>query len=224
MDALAHHRRAQGLPALSLNWGPWAEVGMAARLGLGDRHAQLGLHALEPALGLQAMGRCSTASSRRSACWRWTGRSGCRRPRPVRRRRCSRSSRAARATAKPGAAGGDNIAERLLLAEPAERLALIETRVRELVVAVLGLGPSQFDPDQPLTLLGVDSLLAMQLKTRIEHDLGIKVSVIDLLKGSSSAELAAELADRVVPMDDEVARLLAEVELLSPDAVKQLLA
>jgi acyl carrier protein len=91
-------------------------------------------------------------------------------------------------------------------------------------VAVLGLGPAQFDPDQPLTLLGVDSLLAMQLKTRVEHDLGIKLSVIDLLKGSSSVELAAELADRVVPMDDDVARLLAEVEMLSPDAVKELLA
>src|SRR5205823_5426326 len=127
------------------------------------------------------------------------------------------------AEGETGAAGTDDIAERLLLAEPAERLALIEARIRELVVAVLGLGPSQFDPDQPLTLLGVDSLLAMQLKTRVEHDLGIKVSVIDLLKGSSSAELAAELAERVVPMDDDVARLLAEVELLSPDAVKQLL-
>ncbi|NER24034.1 MAG: SDR family NAD(P)-dependent oxidoreductase, partial [Symploca sp. SIO1C2] len=32
MDALAHHRRAKGLAGLSINWGPWAEAGMAERL------------------------------------------------------------------------------------------------------------------------------------------------------------------------------------------------
>ena len=31
LDGLAHDRRSQGLPCLSINWGPWAEVGMAAR-------------------------------------------------------------------------------------------------------------------------------------------------------------------------------------------------
>src|SRR5690606_5252804 len=33
MDALAWHRHARGLPAVAINWGPWGEVGMAARLG-----------------------------------------------------------------------------------------------------------------------------------------------------------------------------------------------
>ena len=29
LDTLAHHRRARGLSALSINWGTWGEVGMA---------------------------------------------------------------------------------------------------------------------------------------------------------------------------------------------------
>jgi acyl transferase domain-containing protein/acyl carrier protein len=224
MDALAHRRRAQGLPALSLNWGPWAEVGMAARLGLGERHAQLGLHALEPARGLEAMGQLLYRDQPQVGVlamdWpQWLQATAAGRTPPL-----LSELEGGDSGGEPGAAGSDDIAERLLLAEPAERLALIETRLRELVVAVLGLGPSQFDPDQPLNLLGIDSLLAMQLKTRVEHDLGIKLSVIDLLKGSSATELAAELAEHVVPIDDDVARLLAEVEVLSPDAVKQLLA
>ena len=32
LDSLAKHRRASGLPGLSINWGPWSEVGMAAAL------------------------------------------------------------------------------------------------------------------------------------------------------------------------------------------------
>jgi NAD(P)-dependent dehydrogenase (short-subunit alcohol dehydrogenase family)/acyl carrier protein len=44
LDSLAHYRRAQGLPALSINWGSWAEAGMAARLkeSEGERWAAIG--------------------------------------------------------------------------------------------------------------------------------------------------------------------------------------
>ncbi|RDJ92953.1 KR domain-containing protein [Lacticaseibacillus rhamnosus] len=33
LDGLAHHRAALGRPGLSVNWGAWSTVGMAARLG-----------------------------------------------------------------------------------------------------------------------------------------------------------------------------------------------
>ena len=54
LDALASHRRAQGLPATSLAWGPWAQAGMAAQLSERDRErmARSGVRALSPAQGL----------------------------------------------------------------------------------------------------------------------------------------------------------------------------
>src|SRR6185295_584237 len=55
----AHQRRAQGLPGLSINWGPWAESGMAASLG--NRHrarlAEMGVKTIAPGQGLQVLGR-----------------------------------------------------------------------------------------------------------------------------------------------------------------------
>src|SRR5262249_25379703 len=49
LDALAHYRRGLGLPALSLNWGPWAEVGMAARVPLHlRRSAARGITPFDP--------------------------------------------------------------------------------------------------------------------------------------------------------------------------------
>src|SRR5438067_11260843 len=55
LDALAHHRRAQGLPALSINWGPWSEVGLAVRTGTLDRARAQGVGAIDPASGLRAL-------------------------------------------------------------------------------------------------------------------------------------------------------------------------
>ncbi|MGK5675862.1 SDR family NAD(P)-dependent oxidoreductase [Micromonospora sp. URMC 106] len=57
LDALAGHRRALGLPAVSIAWGPWAETGMAARLGARerDRLTAFGLHPLDPATGLDVL-------------------------------------------------------------------------------------------------------------------------------------------------------------------------
>ena len=55
LDALAAHRRALGLPALSLNWGGWAEVGGAVRIGADRRLKRFGLGLIAPDEGMAAM-------------------------------------------------------------------------------------------------------------------------------------------------------------------------
>ena len=57
LDALAHHRHAQGLPGLSIDWGAWAEVGMAAQLVRTQRTqlAAQGMRAIAPAQGVAAL-------------------------------------------------------------------------------------------------------------------------------------------------------------------------
>ncbi|MBD2523535.1 type I polyketide synthase [Nostoc sp. FACHB-133] len=58
MDALVHYRRGLGLPGLSINWGPWAEVGMAADLDSRSqkRIAESGFATMSSELGLQLLG------------------------------------------------------------------------------------------------------------------------------------------------------------------------
>ncbi len=57
IDSLAHYRRAKGLPALSINWGPWAEIGAAARHHQSDRITKGGKHSITPQAGLEIFGR-----------------------------------------------------------------------------------------------------------------------------------------------------------------------
>src|SRR5262249_29258849 len=59
LDVLAHYRRSLGLPALTVSWGPWSQVGMAADLARrsGRQWTPQGVTALDPADGLRVLGR-----------------------------------------------------------------------------------------------------------------------------------------------------------------------
>ena len=65
--------------------------------------------------------------------------------------------------------------------------------------------------------------MAMELRARLETALGVTVSVVDLLRGLSGADLAAGVLEQLAPVDEEVARLLEEVEQLSQEEVRELL-
>lgn len=55
LDALASNRRMLGLPGLSINWGTWAEVGAAARMGLVEQLSLKGEESISPQQGLQVL-------------------------------------------------------------------------------------------------------------------------------------------------------------------------
>ena len=80
---------------------------------------------------------------------------------------------------------------RLILAAPLlERRKLIYEYLRQQVHSVLGLEVSSVELDKPLQALGLDSLTGIQLRNRIEDDLGVSLSVVDFLKGLSMADVA----------------------------------
>ena len=62
---------------------------------------------------------------------------------------------------------------------------------------MLGLATSKLDLEQPLNRMGIDSLMAVELKNRIEADLAVEIPVLKFLEGASLSQLASFLRDRL---------------------------
>jgi acyl transferase domain-containing protein/acyl carrier protein len=243
LDALAHHRRALGLPALSINWGAWAELGFAETEGgrsLTRRLALLGIRSMAPARALEVMERLMRGDAAQVVAlpvnWRQyhefypAGTEP-----PLLRDLANEEAAGLRQTAPPGEKRGA-----ILDADSAKRPQLLQSYVTEQVARVLGLSPSQIDIQQPLTNLGLDSLMAVELKNRISADLGVNVPMVKFLQGFSVTQAATLLLDLmtaeaagpsesqpVAPMRESGAieeDLLANIEKLSEEQVNSLLA
>jgi NADP-dependent 3-hydroxy acid dehydrogenase YdfG/acyl carrier protein len=196
LDALAWHRRAEGRPALSINWGPWAQVGLASGP---EQQRHLHRHGMTPmavADGVRTLSRLFWSSAtqvavlrRDPSTWRSEQRTG------------THPSLIADLLGAPVASDADdrhvNLRDALLRADENERRTQIESYLREQAAGKLGLAPSNLDVESPLHQLGVDSLVAVELRAQIERDLGIVVPVVRLLDGASVTGLAGWLVEQL---------------------------
>jgi NADPH:quinone reductase-like Zn-dependent oxidoreductase/acyl carrier protein len=176
LDALAQARFAEGLPAQSIAWGPWSEVGLAATAARGGRLALHGVTSLSPADGVDALGRVMQDGAPHVAVL------------PLDVRQCFQSYPmlaesplfevlARNASDRPAAAAADAPLRRTLAVLPAEeRQGALEHHLREQAARVLGLAPARIAPREPLGNLGFDSLMTLELRNRIEASLGLKLS------------------------------------------------
>jgi hypothetical protein len=96
------------------------------------------------------------------------------------------------AEAPKAAAGATFDRAALRAAPPAERRALLEDFLRREFAAVAGVRLSADDMAKPLNAFGLDSLMAMQLRNRVEVGLGISLSLVRVLRGLSMKELVDE--------------------------------
>jgi acyl transferase domain-containing protein/acyl carrier protein len=159
LDALAHHRRARGLPGLSINWGPWADVSLATRL-----HARLQAHGeglIEPATGMRLFARAVEHGGPQIAamCVDWA--------------RYAPTYPAPEFLAALGVStAGPSLLERLRDAPADRRAELLEDFVRSVVARVLGQPPGAVPRTPGFADLGMDSLGSIELRTHLEQALG----------------------------------------------------
>ncbi|MGW2794674.1 type I polyketide synthase, partial [Streptomyces sp. NPDC001251] len=209
LDALALHRRAQGLPATSLTWHLWAGPGMAAALGddVVERQRRLGIPAMDPGEGLALFDAALTADEALLAPLaldRDTLRSG--EPPALLRDIVAATSRpspaAAPAAAAPGSAQGPaepGLAETLAGLDEAERLRTVLDLVRVQVALVRHDHPAAIDVRRGFTELGLDSLAAIELRNGLAEATGVRLPATLMFDYPNSEVLARFLLEELAP-------------------------
>ncbi|MBZ0276126.1 MAG: SDR family NAD(P)-dependent oxidoreductase, partial [Anaerolineae bacterium] len=178
MDALAYQRRASGLPGLSINWGAWGEIGAAVERGVQGRAAAQGIGIIPPDDGLAILGRLLVDAPAQVGVspvdW------------PVfliqfdapffaefaQASRTHQTQSTAAPAAKESAA---SVLQQITEAVPAKRRELLVAFVQAQVARVLGAeSPHLIDEHTPMNSLGLDSLMAVELRNRLSSGLELK--------------------------------------------------
>jgi acyl transferase domain-containing protein/acyl carrier protein len=208
LDALAHHRQNLGLPGLSIGWGPWS-VGMVEQLQLEQIYTRRGIDLITPEAGMQmlarVLGQRPAYLTAISVNW-------------VTARETSPLGELPPMFALLGTQEGDQASEdegdgqsllaQLAAAPAADRAAIVTMRLKEMAARVLQLDPESFSEEEPITSLGMDSMMAIEVKHRIEATLKVDVSVLELLQGATIAGMATRIVgalqlEESAPMEND---------------------
>ena len=205
MDAFVAYRRACGQPATTLQWGPWSEVGMATTVAGADVFwANSGFDMVSPKHGLDAYNKVLLANEPAAmvATLKWKQRSSV--ALWVLVPACCRCYSASVQSGQSAGAAADSELAKLLGAAPAdERPKLLQQQVKALVLTVL----ESDDPDsvglkQPFNEMGIDSLLAVELRNVLSKAVGTTLSGTVVFDFPNIDAISGHLLDSVLKLAD----------------------
>jgi acyl transferase domain-containing protein/acyl carrier protein len=207
LDALAHHRRGLGLPALSVNWGRWPGPGIASA----EAHlqwSQSGMRPLAPQPALSILGWLMTSGAAQMtvAAVDWSVLKPAfeaRRRRPLLARIAAGPQSAFPGHGETSAGPGDEPAaarlQRWRREPPARRLGLMLETVRAAAGKILGEShPQGIDPRRGLFEMGMDSLMSVQLRNRLQAELQCSLPSTLTFDHPTVAAIATYLVDHLV--------------------------
>ncbi|HYR82565.1 MAG TPA: SDR family NAD(P)-dependent oxidoreductase [Terriglobia bacterium] len=218
LDGLAVYRRSLGLPGLAIAWGPWSEIGMAADVHNLAKLGELGMGMLVPDKALDLLEKLTHSSSGLVGAiamdWQlWSKGFPLAAQAPFVSNLIPREEHAKRE-------GGILNATALAGLEPEARIELLESTIQKSVCQTLRLDPSVMGRDVPLSAVGLDSIVALELKVRIESNIDVVVHTPSLLKSPTVQQMAVQFLAQMMNVPDANAPAAKETPAVVEPAVE----
>ncbi|MGA1863714.1 MAG: SDR family NAD(P)-dependent oxidoreductase [bacterium] len=192
LDAFAYYRRMQGLPATSINWGALGTGGMTEDEKVTLHLKGMGLDIIKSNEALEAI-KCliewkPIQIGVMKVDWKkWKDYD------PVVASSPRFSYLVPQNDGLPNSEAGESIISRLRDIDPEEWDEILAMIIVELIAESLRIPVEKIGITEPLTNLGVDSLLSIELKTAIEMTFGVEISTLELMKGINALQLAKSI-------------------------------
>lgn len=196
MDTLCHYRQALGLPGLSINWGPWSQVGMTANLDSQNQNRiqTNGIGTIAPQQGLTVLEQLLNQSSAQVAVIpiNWS---------EFLSKSSFNSPFFANFTHTAKKLEQSDFRTRLEMANASDRQPLLIEHICSQVAKVLGRNLSTLDQEQRFFELGMDSLTAVELRNRLQNSLRCSVPPNLAFDYPTVTKLANYLVLEIFPLD-----------------------
>lgn len=195
LDGLAHHRQALGLPVLSLDWGDWSEIGLRTRSVQAGQRLLPESWTLTPKQGLAALDQLMDQQGQIAVLpVPWSEFFDLFPKDRTRSFFQDVTSPAAAVQLSPTSLRTDW--ESL---PPTTRLQALKTHVQEQVAQVMGVSsPTSIDPHRGLFEMGVDSLMALEVKSRLETSLGEAIPAVVAFEHPTVEALTTHIAASIL--------------------------
>ncbi|HMR40460.1 MAG TPA: SDR family NAD(P)-dependent oxidoreductase [Ignavibacteria bacterium] len=247
LDSFTFYRRAKGLNALTINWGVWSDIGSAANIGADKQEKIPGLKVITPDTGLKLFDRIFRKDFARAGAFGMDW------------KKFSEKNYSVQLTdfisglipaGKPEEEGNRkfdskklNILELLKNSEGSDHKEILTKYFQRLISGILGLKNTDLAPDVPLNSIGLDSLMAIELKNRVNIELGVDLNLVKYMESTNILSLADELKnilseknaedpgtkftrdEFVMEMSEEekARKLLEDIDNLSEEEIEKLL-
>jgi NADPH:quinone reductase-like Zn-dependent oxidoreductase/surfactin synthase thioesterase subunit/NAD(P)-dependent dehydrogenase (short-subunit alcohol dehydrogenase family)/SAM-dependent methyltransferase/aryl carrier-like protein len=205
LDNFSHWRRAQGLPATTINWGVIGDVGFVARIGkVGGNVDELlykqgwksfslvqATSILEGILLSNPIQRVATDSD-----WEMIGDFF---PHSAESSRFAHLVNENQLGGGSSAGSGDGaLKANILEAKPEKQNELLLSHLNDTFARVLGTTADKLDVSEPVTKYGLDSLMANQIRNWVQSNVGIDYSMMKIMRGPSMEEMTEQILDEIL--------------------------